>query len=379
MLGCRSRTDTVASAPDGTQGSRPKWRASRPVIQTAVCTSFRASGGDLSSAPPQPEAGWRAAIRSALGGLGTTANAENTLRPIAMPLSQIRECVRAPRSPLRLWTPTSTGDLAQDFVDRIDRLGELELDSRARRAVFGEFINAFTLHPLRLVMLWDFCSCSPINHSVQMAGRMYRWDRLVATWHRELVLDQRVVVHHYLEVEAPYRAAGIGPGLLLSGFELYDRLGMERVVLQAGLASGKWHWARCGFDFIPGTGDDAIRFYNAMVERLGLPIDTSEFRSATEYALAAPEVQVTFSSIASILSGGGGPAVVARIREIAFENDIDFHEPVPAAKAIMLCGPGWDGYLPLRGPRRAAFDAYLASRLAAVRRRLDGLDQGGVS
>jgi GNAT superfamily N-acetyltransferase len=310
-------------------------------------------------------------LRSALTGLATVGRADNSFAGYGERVSRLRERRRDPQVAVvldRLRRQGPTADLGRDYLARIDQLGDLQLDSRARRAAFPEFVGAFTLAPLRLVMAPERCSCTPDNHAVQMAGRLHWWDRLVATWHRELVLDRGLVVHHLLAVERPYRAAGVGPALLTQGLELYDRLGMQMIVLRAGLESGKWHWARCGFDFVPGGGgEDMVDFYETAVSLLGLPIDTSGFRTASEYALASPEVTITMSRMASLLGSRATPLV----REIAHNNDIDYRAPVAAAKALMLCGPPWDGFLRLRGPQRAAFDAYLQSRLKAVRRRLD--------
>ena len=325
----------------------------------------------MASGPSMPPGGAAAVLRSALTGLVKVGRADNALGGHVERLSRLRERrrnadVAAALDRLRLQVPS--GDLGRDYVARIDELGALPLDSRARRAAFPEFVQAFTLEPLRSVMAAERCSCTPVDHALQMAGRLYRWDRLVATWHREVVLDRGLVVHHLLEVARPYRAAGVGPALLLQGLEFYDLLGMRMIVLQAGLASGKWHWARCGFDFIPGGGgEDMIRFYETAVSHLGLPIDTSGFTTASDYALAGPSVTIAMSLMASLLGSRATPVV----REIAHDNDIDYYTPIPAAKAIMLCGPPWSGFLMLQGPQRAAFDAYLVSRLQLVRQRLN--------
>jgi hypothetical protein len=296
---------------------------------------------------------------------------EYALDGLACAASRIRERRRAPHVSRTLAGLGLGGaaDLAADFVARIDVLGDLDLDSRARRAAFSEMTDAFSVPGLRLKMEASHCTCAVRNHAIQMAGLLHDGDDLVATWHRELLLDQGVAIHHYLKVEQPYRQLGIAPRILAGGLAFYDRLGLDWITLQAALSSGRWHWAARGFDFRPGSGHDVVAFYRWAVTSMGLPIDTSTFTTATQYALAAPDVKLTMSRMGSQLASLVGPVQASRwVREQAHANGIDLDEEIPAARAIMLCGPAWEGQLSLRDPQRAAFDTYVTTALQRAHR-----------
>jgi hypothetical protein len=218
-------------------------------------------------------------------------------------------------------------------------------------------------------MLSQRCACARSEHAVELAGQLYDGDQLAATWQRAVLLDQRIAVHMYLKVEPAFRRRGIAPRVLAGGMALYDALELEWIVLHAALGSGRWHWAARGFDFMPGSGARVIAFFDWAVSALGLGIDTSQFTTAAEYALAAPEVTTSMALLASTLASRIGSAEAFRfVRAVASENGIDFTAQIPAARAIMLCGPEWDGRLSLGDPQRAMFDAYVQSHLERARR-----------
>lgn len=138
---------------------------------------------------------------------------EYALNGLACAASRLRERRRAPHlsRALASLAPGGAADLAADFVSRIDVLGDLQLDSRARRAAFSEMVGAFRVPGLRMKMEASHCTCAVRDHAIQMAGSLHDRDDLVATWHREILLDQGVAIHHYLKVEQPYRRLGIAP------------------------------------------------------------------------------------------------------------------------------------------------------------------------
>ena len=307
------------------------------------------------------------AATPSLRSLQIALRSERLFGGLAGELSRIREAARdaAVSDDLdKLRARRPSGSLAEDWADRIDTLGDLALDSRARRAAFPEMVEAFSLPSLEQVIVNKQSWCALDQHAISMAGQLFRGNRLVATWHREVLLDAGVAIHHLLMVDPAFRGTGVAPALLDQGLELYDRLGLQVIVLNAALETGRWHWARCGFEFNPDDAALVRAYFDAAVSMLGLPIDTSGFRTASEFAMAAPEVTVSMARLSSLAGLEGG----RRIRELAAANDIDFYAEIPAAKAIMLTGPPWGGHLLLQGPQRPVFDVYVQSRLEAARR-----------
>jgi hypothetical protein len=327
-------------------------------------------------AKADPPVGPLGGLPSALRGVDLAVGSERLLHPVALYASRAAERLRTPEVARRLddlRRRPPPPDLAGEWRKRIDVLGDLPLNSRARRDAFADMVSAFSLNGLRQVMAPERCRCAPTQHAVSLAGRLVRGDRLVATWHREILLDQGGVIHHLLDVEPPFRRAGVAPGLLLQGLDLYDRLGLDAVFLHAALDTGRWHWARCGFDFLEDEDrEPVVGFYNAVVALTGLPLDTSEFTHASQYALAGSSdetLRLSFARIASLLGVEGGRA----LRERAHANGIDFQAEIPVGQAIMLSGPAWRGVLLLRGPSRAVFEARQRDALARVRRRYDAI------
>lgn len=323
-----------------------------------------------SGPPPRPS---DPSLGARVQGLaGRIARDERGCRGGLLAASYLNELRREPAVAATLFRTAQhgrRGPLAADMIRRIDELGDLPLDSRARRAAFSELLHAFSVPGLRLEMLSQHCVCARSEHAVELAGRLYDGDQLAAAWQRAILLDRRIAVHMYLKVETAFRRRGIAPHMLAGGLALYDTLELEWITLRAALGSGRWHWAACGFDFMPGSSARVTAFFDSLVSALGLGIDTSGFTTATDYALAAPEVTTSMSLVASTLASRIGSAAAFRsVRAVASENGIDFTAQIPAARAIMLCGPEWDGRLWLRGPQRAVFDAYVQSHLERARR-----------
>lgn len=59
--------------------------------------------------------------------------------------------------------------------------------------------------------------------------------------------DGPTVYHSYFSLAPEFQDAGIAKRILGNSLELYDRLGIERVSLTAGLEVGGYAWARYGF------------------------------------------------------------------------------------------------------------------------------------
>jgi hypothetical protein len=208
------------------------------------------------------------------------------------------------------------------------------------------------------------CWCRTADHSLMVTGMLLDGSQAACTFQREIVLDTGIAIHHYLKVEPAMRAAGIAPGLLKQGLDLYDALGLRRILVHAALETGRWYWARCGFDFASDQDRRLVTgYFDAVVSALGISVDTTSISTAYEYALAGPGITASMRDVAALLPASAEPEFQRR----AAENDIDFAAQISAARAIMLCGPDWHGVMPLHGPQRTQFELYLQSRLSIVR------------
>ena len=54
-------------------------------------------------------------------------------------------------------------------------------------------------------------------------------------------------------------------------------------------------------------------------------------------------------------------------RKIAAANDLPLERRIELGRAVMITGPAWFGRLDLRGPERAAFNAYAAAKIARIK------------
>jgi hypothetical protein len=181
----------------------------------------------------------------------------------------------------------------------------------------------------------------------------------VGQFQRELQLDASVVIHWHLVIEPDFRGRGISLQLLRRSFQFYDELEMELVLIQAGLATGCWHWARVGFEFLPT--DDCAKVKAWAVEvcgALGISgLNVDSYSSAGQFARMGGNRKVTFEELAAAL-----PERSADLRELADENGLKMDERVALGRAVLLSGPPWRGQLDLKGPSRTAFEIYADSK-----------------
>lgn len=295
--------------------------------------------------------------------------------------------------------------LADELRERIDRAGARSLDTPARQAEFREVLDGFTPTNFDLFPLPDECGVDPDGHRIRIKGALVDTGnaQVVGVLARQLILDAARANHEHLELQRPYRGLGLTPLLLEKSFELYERCEIVRIHVHAGLQTGRWYWARLGFDFEspadlavvatwgtvalwslgkePLEADSPARRW-ALLGTASDPPETvspMELNDAISQFVAAhmadPEQQGRYADLANLYTEHFdedwlGPS---RFERCAEQNGLAFDEPIPLGKAIMLTGPDWRGVFNLTSSSaRAAFSEELNRTLKRLANRQTG-------
>jgi hypothetical protein len=255
---------------------------------------------------------------------------------------------------------------AEELVERIETLtAGPTLDLAQHIDQFPEVKRAFTIPNTHLWLAENGrCSASVDDGgSIELIGSLYVKEagkpKGVLQFHREVRLGPNYAEHKWLKVEPWCRGVGLSSAFLLRSFDLYRDLGISRVELEAQMETGKWHWARVGFEFQAPDDLERVRDWALEVtEALDLdapPIET--FTSATQFARMAARRDLTLEELAKAVPGKREQAEAA-----ARTNCVEMNAPMPLGRAVMLTGPSWNGYLDLEGPEYAQFKAYADSK-----------------
>lgn len=192
---------------------------------------------------------------------------------------------------------------------------------------------------------------------------------LVAKFKRRLLLEQGLALHEMLEVEPELRGQGICMRFLRNSFALYDEFGLEEVHLQAGLATGRWLWARVGFEFTLPADCDRVRGWAVDVcGALGIDeLRVESYSSAAQFARMGGNRTVSMRQLAEAM-----PERATHFEERARANFLDMERRIELSRAVMLTGPDWNARLALRGPSRTAFEIYAEAKDERLRQRDGG-------
>lgn len=281
----------------------------------------------------------------------------------------------------------SVNDLGADLRQRIDELGQVTLDSQARQAAFGEILDAITPPGFDVFPFPDECRVDPADHSIELVGAVVDQARrqVVGVINRKLVLDIASVKHEFLRLQRPYRGAGLTPLLLERSLAFYDSIGIRHVHVHAALETGRWYWARLGFDFATPGDRGLVATWGtialmALSEKLLPPdsparrwaqlgsgdppvlISLEDLRAKMEVLVAAgladPATRAQFEDLENAYSGlfGVGWMDVDRFVACAEDNGFAVADDVPIGRAIMLTGPDWNGVFDLSN--QGARDAF---------------------
>jgi hypothetical protein len=287
---------------------------------------------------------------------------------------------------------------------RIDELGDMSLSRKSRHVAFDELYGAFTPSPFRLVPFPDDSRIATTSHRIRVRAVIVDDDQgqVVGEIDRDLILDSGSVNHELLRLQDEYRGAGLSLVLLRQSFPRYRDLGLSAVVVHAALQTGRWQWARLGFEFarhedrvlvmswaqmaLAGLGLPLVEF-EAPARRLaqlgtGEPserVSLEDVRAAMEKELASWKEDPARCSTADaliaqwdqrVLGETGGKLRMldlARLQMIATANSLRVDELLPVGKAVMLTGPDWFGVFDLQDEAaQDAFDREFSRRFANI-------------
>lgn len=290
-----------------------------------------------------------------------------------------------------------------ELIQRIDDLGDMRLNAETRHDAFAELYSAFTPSGFRFVPFPNECAITVAGHRVSLKAVIVddRIGQVVAEIVRDVLLDQKAVVHELLKVQDVYRGVALSYVLLNQAFPLYRQIGLERVLVHAAMETGRWHWARLGFDFLTPDDRKIIMAWalaalgglgkggvdpNAPARRVaqlgsGSPSETAsmdEVRVAVETQITAWRADPALTANVDALlaewnqrsraeTGGQFDMLDAdRVRVIAARNRLEATDQIALGKAIMLTGPDWWGAFDLHDQATAdAFDREFSRRFSS--------------
>ena len=254
--------------------------------------------------------------------------------------------------------------LREQLLWRISQLGgNVDLCDPKNAAAFREVFAAFEPPGFTFEPLQGRCKAVKAGGgSILIGGILRMGDSGVAFVQRRFLLQSRAVIHEYLYVHPEARGKGINVVLLTSLFQLYDEMDMREVLLQAGLASGRWHWARVGFDFLGDADLEKVRnWFVETLDKLGIDLRADRYTSAAQFARMGGNRTLSLQQILDVY-----PERKTHILEIADGNGLRLDERIPLARALLLCGPEWFGRMDLQGPGRIVFDQYAQRKIARL-------------
>lgn len=253
------------------------------------------------------------------------------------------------------------GSLREQLAWRIDALlphGNLA-DAPIRDA-FSEVFDAFAPPGFELVPDPDLCQIDAASGgSIVIGGNLFAGGIELGLIQRRLMLADGYAIHEVLILKSEVRGFGVSAVLLKRCFEFYDQLGFDLVILEADM-TGKWHWARLGFDFLLERDLENVRNWTTRaLVALGIEsLRVDGYSSAAQFARMGGTRKVALADLARCL-----PPERPRIERIAGENGLQPEDEIAIARALMICGPKWFGRLELRGPGRVAFKAYAQAKI----------------
>jgi hypothetical protein len=290
-----------------------------------------------------------------------------------------------------------------ELRQRIDDLGDMKLSDKARHDAFREVYDALTPTGFRLMPFPDRTNITVAGHVLKIEAVVVDENigQVVGAIERRFELDSRFVDHQLLALQVPYRGAGLSLVLLNQAFPFYRSIQLDGVLVHAALETGRWQWARMGFEFAPGDRPLVEAWAGLCLAALGEPLPTPGFR-ASELALlgtapgdretsfqelrdqieltipgllADPTTGPTWALISNELerrsrnetNNGWGWRDEDRWRHFADANGLQYDQDTPVAKVVMLAGPDWHGTFDLGDPAaQAVFDQEFQRRFAST-------------
>jgi hypothetical protein len=189
-----------------------------------------------------------------------------------------------------------------ELARRIDDLGDIVLSKAVRHGAFAELYAAYTPRAFRLVPFPDDSSISVAGHRIRVKAVIVdeTHGQVVAEIVRDVVLDQGVVHHELLRVQDAYRGDALSYVLLDQALPVYRQLELQRVLVHAAMETGRWHWARLGFDFLDDNERGLVMGWATMA-LIGLgraPLDpASPARRLAQLGTGSPTETATLDDV----------------------------------------------------------------------------------
>lgn len=263
----------------------------------------------------------------------------------------------------------------------ISELGDFPLSTRLRVSVVRDAVQAFTPTGFRLHA--DHSICQIVGNgptdpgALVLGGTLRARGDLACTIVRTVVPEARGAIHNYLKAEDQFRGEALAPTILRQSFLYFDRIGVEQVLVHAGLETGKYYWARCGFDFMyPGERDQVRQWFEFLLPRLGhANIDLTQVTAAYHLAVVGKQADLT-TTMDAIFNAArplflDAQVALASYRQVWDDNGLDYGADVPLGKALFLTYPAmWWGRMDLAmtSPQRTVFEEYAQSRIKILAR-----------
>jgi hypothetical protein len=268
--------------------------------------------------------------------------------------------------------------LRQDLVWRINRLGVCALDNPVRIAAVDEVFAAFTPPDFSFRPDFGVCAINDDNGgAITIGGELHSRIGKAADLQRTIWPWAGIASHDYLRATDDYRGSGLALVVLTQSFQFFDRLGLKSVVVQAGLETGTYYWARYGFDFIEDSEREEVRSWaKAVLDALAEAIDIDNLASAYQFATIGKkeDKRASFEDIAERLGPDDERATVRGFfRQVASRNNLGYDEQIDLGKAIMLSYPlTWSGYMDLdiNASQRQLFELHARTRIRKLAQQL---------
>lgn len=255
--------------------------------------------------------------------------------------------------------------LRKQLVERIEHIGgKVDLSAPTNYEVFAEVWKGLSIPRINLEPIEGECWASLEEGGTIVVKALIHLDnRPIGIIQRRLALERGIAVHELLYLAPPVRGMGLCVALLLASFNFYDELELREVQLEAAMETGRWYWAKVGFEFIRDEDARLVRDWAIKVVKAtgvrGLRVD--RYTAAGQFARMGGRRKMSLGQIAKAI-----PSKSEQIEKLAIANDLELDQRIDLGRAVMISGPAWFGRLDLTGPERAAFNAYAAGKRARV-------------
>jgi hypothetical protein len=269
--------------------------------------------------------------------------------------------MRAHTEIARVRSEKQGADLHDQVMWRIKLLGgDVDLTDGENREAFADVLDGFVPENHALILNPSARCRATLDRGgeIVFSGFLVSGGNATAEIERRLFLGRRFAEHRRIRVVPRFRGNKIAPRSLIRSVALYDRLQFEYVTLRAAF-SGSWYWAQWGFHFEdPRELERMQNHAQWIIDAFGGGEDARTLTHPVQiYRLSEPPdrpgepVMITFDQLCDAL-----PQCREAYEEIAYDNGLGMHDPVPFGRIVFMTGPAWSARLDLDGADRLIFN-----------------------